>query len=121
MLKVKINSKQIFENYEDSFSEEHECDIIYLEDGFKILYDNCEVSYDNGKVFVNNNSVFMEIEVDNKNIAKMNTPYGVIDLEVIGEKISFNRNPFCFEIRYAIKFGNTEQYINELQILVLNN
>ena len=30
--KVKINSKQIFESHVESFSEEHECEIIYLED-----------------------------------------------------------------------------------------
>ena len=121
MDKIKISSKQIFEEHEESFSEEHECEIIYLEDGFKILYDNCEVSFDGEKVFVKNDNMLLEIEVGKKNSAKMNTPYGAIELETVGDKVDFENNPFRFEMRYFIKFGNAEQYVNELQIVVLNN
>ena len=120
MVKIRINSKQIFEEHEESFSEEHECEIIYLEDGFKILYDNCEVSFDGLKVFVKNDNMLLEIEGGKKNLTKMNTPYGAIELETLGDKIDFVREPFDFKMRYFIKFGNTEQYINELQIVVLN-
>ena len=120
MSRVKINSKQIFSDYEDSFSEEHDCEIIYLDDGFKILYDNCEVSFDGVKVFVKNSNMILEIEINKKTFAKMNTPYGKIELEVIGDNINYIKNPFEFSMRYFIKLGNTEKYINEFQILVLN-
>lgn len=120
MDRIKISSKQIFEKHEDSFSEEHDCEIIFLEDGFKIMYDDGEIIYDGEKVLLKNESTFLEIEEGAKKLASMNTPYGILDIEVTGDRISFKENPFCFEVKYFIKIGDNAPYINELQVLVLN-
>lgn len=120
MNKIRINSKQIFENSEDSFSEEHECDIIFLEDGFKIIYDNGEIIYDGLKVFLKSDYTSLIIEQGVKNFSKMHTPHGIIEIEVSGEKINYIYEPFNFEVKYFVKMGETKPYINELQVLVLN-
>lgn len=119
MQKVRIVSKQIFEDYEDCFSNEYECEFIYLEEGFKILYDSGEVVYDGCQLLVKNNTSFLVIEKGVKNDASMNTPYGKISIEVTGEKILYTEQPFSFEVRYAIKLGNTKEYINELGIFII--
>lgn len=120
MSRIRINSKQIFENSEDTFSEEHECEIVLLEDGFKIIYDSGEIIYDGVKVFLKSASTNLVIEQGIKNSSKMNTPYGAIEIEVFGEKINYMCEPFNFEVRYFIRMGETKPYINELQVLVLN-
>lgn len=120
MARIRINSNQIFENHEDSFFEEYESEIVFLEDGFRILYDNSEISFDGEKVFVKNSNMVFEVEIGKRSLTNMNTPYGVIELEITGEKFNFIKEPFCFDLRYFIKFGNTEKYINELQILVVD-
>ena len=120
MSRIRINSKQIFENYEDSFSEEHECEIIFLEDGFKIIYDIGEIIYDGVKVFLKGNSTNLIIEQNIKNLSEIHTPYGAIEIEVSGDKINCTYEPFNLEVRYFIKMGETKPYINELQVFVLN-
>lgn len=118
MSRIKIDSKQIFESYTDSISEEHEGKIDFIEDGFEIEYAGCYIKFVPNALCIKREQMYLNIELGKINSTIINTPYGEMELTTKGNKISWNREPFCFNVSYAIKFGNTEEYINELQIVV---
>jgi uncharacterized beta-barrel protein YwiB (DUF1934 family) len=57
------------------------------------------------------------IEKAKKNTMKYDTPYGEIKLEMEGKEIEFKKDgPILLKISYLIKIENVKEYINELQI-----
>ena len=118
-MKLEIKSKQIYETHVDNeLTETHECEIELFEDGFVINYGLNSICLKDDVLSINRESTSLKIENGKSNVSKLSTPYGNIQLEVTGESLSFNKNPFLLEVRYKIKIGNTDEYINEIQVVV---
>lgn len=116
-MKVLIKSVQIFETHEDSVEEKYDCEFLESENGFEIIYDGTKIRYLDDVVYVDRENSSLVIEKGKINNSKLNTPYGVINMEIKGESVECLENPFDFKVRYLIKLGNLESYINELRIL----
>ena len=117
--KIKVKSNQIFDNHMDSFEEEYECEIEKFENGFKIVYDGSMIIVEDEVVTINNNNTNLIIEKAINNSSKYETPYGVIDIEVEGKELELNVDSNHLLVSYYIKIGNSEKYINELNIIIM--
>ena len=115
-MKIVIKSKQIYEDYEDEILESYDAEILYVDNGFKLVYNDTTLYFDGECVFLKRPNFNLEIRVGIKTISKLITPYRDIQVEVMGKKINFVKSPFEIDFTYSIKVGNTEEYINELQI-----
>lgn len=115
-IKIEIKSSQIFEDYVDNVFEVHDAYLAYMDDGFKLIYDDVILYFDGESVCLKRDGMNLKIKLDVKTVSKIITPYGEIDIEIKGEKMSFYKSPFGFKIRYLISVGNTKGYINELEI-----
>ena len=62
----------------------------------------------------------LKVESNKVNSSILKTPYGDIKLEITGEYIKWIKEPFLFEIRYKIKMEQTKEYINELQLQIID-
>ena len=118
-MKVLIKSSQVFEECVDRVEEDHECKLEYFDDGFELYYDDTKVRVEKDILYVNRASMCMKIELEKENVSNMETPYGNIEIKVSGEKINWNKNPFSLNARYRIELGGALGYINELQILFI--
>lgn len=116
-----INSKQIFEEHVDEISEKHTGEIIWLDDGFKVNYDNSEIFVTQNVLVVKTENTTMTIEPNKTNLSKIQTPYGIIDLEIVGEYVKWEREPFLLKVRYRLKMEQTQEYINELQLCIVED
>lgn len=116
-----INSKQIFEEHVDEISEKHTGEIIWLDDGFKVNYDNSEIFVTQNVLVVKTENMTMTIEPNKTNLSKIQTPYGIIDLEIAGEYVKWEREPFLLKVRYRLKMEQTQEYINELQLCIVED
>ena len=115
-MEICIKSKQIYEEHEDEIIENHVAEIIYLDEGFKMIYDDTSLYFDGESLSLTKTNMNLEIKVGSRCTSKVTTPYGDIPLDVEGKDINFCKTPFKFDVRYLIKIGNTKEYINELQI-----
>lgn len=116
-MKVLIKSSQIFEEYVDGVEEVHECKLEYLDDGFELDYDDTKVKVEKDILYVDRASMCLKVELDKENASNMQTPYGDIEIKVCGESLKWAKNPFSLNARYRVELGGTLGYMNELQIL----
>lgn len=121
-MELKIISKQVYEDYEESFEEIYKDSSIKLLDK-KILinYNGIEIIYEKEKKAIiikrPENSIF--IELNNENEFLYETPYGKSSIKTFGEKIIYENSPFKLIFEYKIVFGNTKEYKNIIEILEL--
>lgn len=120
-MKILINSKQIFEEHEDKVFEEYHGDVVLIEGGFELKYDESKIIFRENKLIVTTQNTSMIIEVNRTHLSSLQTPYGVIELEINGEYMEWQENPFLFEVRYKVKMEQTQCYINELQIQIIED
>lgn len=118
-MKISIKSKQIFEEHFDQVEEQKEAKLTCFDKGFEIIYDNTKVKFQDNVLWVDTVDLSLKIEEQKENVASMKTPYGIIDINVIGEYIKWINEPFSLNIKYKLKLGGSAEYINELQILVI--
>lgn len=117
---LKFNSTQIFEQHVDNISEEHMCNVDICDKGFEISYECCNIKLFEEKLTIDKEFMKLEIEIAKRNFSKMVTPYGQIDIEVEGKKLNWTQKPFSLKTSYNIKLGNTSEYVNELEIVVVD-
>ena len=119
-MKLNIKSKQIYETHTDEITEEYEAKINFFENGFEICYDICKIKLENDCLYIEKPEMKLKIikETETKNLFK--TPYGNIEILVKGIDYTWNDNPFQLDLKYILKLGNTTEYINELQMSILD-
>ncbi len=115
-----IKSKQIFESHTDMVEEKHNCNIVFFDKGFRIEYDNYEIKYKNNIFYILKPEMELRIEIEKEFCSTINTPYGYMSIAVKGIEFSWNKEPFNCYLKYSIKLGNTENYINEMQMFIEN-
>lgn len=119
-MNLKIISKQIYEEHEEMEEELYaDYKINFLDKSVLINYNENEIIYDLEKDTVEikrlENNIFIKLNEESSSIYK--TPYGVINLKTVGEKIELKENPFNIKIEYKIVFGNVEEYKNIIEII----
>lgn len=117
--KIRIKSSQIFEEHVDSIEEEYECTIEKFENVIKIVYDNSVITIQDKIVMIDREKGKLVIEDQIRNCMKYETPYGTIDIETQGKEIQLIEAPFILKLSYYIRVGNAKEYVNELQIVVV--
>lgn len=117
--KIKIKSKQIFEEHIDSFEEEYESVIETFENGMKIVYDNNIITIQDGIAIIEKVNTKLRIEEKVRNVTEYHTPYGMIELQIEGKEVEISDKPIILKLSYFIKVGNAKEYMNELQIVVV--
>ena len=122
-MKLKIISKQVYEDYEEENEEIYEdYNIKFLDKIIVINYNNGEVIYDKEKNTVEvkrtENNIFIELNKENESIYE--TPYGNIQIKTFGKKNCVTESPFKMTIEYNILLGNTSEYKNIIEILEAN-
>jgi len=114
--KLKIKSRQIFEEHIDSYIEEHDGLIEKFENGLKIVYDNIVILVQDEMVLIHKENMKWIIEKEKKNIGEYHTPYGIVEVELQGKEVRILEEPVILKLSYWIKIGNAKEYVNELQI-----
>ena len=119
MKKIKMKSSQIFESHSDSFEKEYDAEIERLEDGIKIVYDNTIILIQKDMVHIQSGNNTLNIEKHARRKTKYHTPYGVLSIETEGKEIIVEEDAILLQLQYLMKVGNTKEYTNHLQIIVV--
>lgn len=119
-MNIKIKSKQIYEDHEESFEEIYEdYKIKLLDKNIVINYNGVEIIFHKEKNVVEikrkENNIFIELNKENESVYE--TPYGKMIMRTYGEKISIEEKPFILNIKYKITLGNVAEYKNIIEIL----
>ena len=116
---ILIQSNQIFEDHIDDLEERIECFLNFFENGFELLYDSGSIKLLNDILYVERENMSLLIENKKLNTSKFKTLYGEFELSVKGQDISWSKEPFSLSVKYLLKFGSTEEYINEIKIMLV--
>lgn len=119
-MKIKIITKQIYDEHEETTEQVYE--------DASIIFENSKVtiSYGEEKIIVNEKEKTLEILRDKNNIfiqqneeksLNYETPYGKIDLVTIGEKMFISHEPFSLIFEYKIIMNQQINYKNIIEII----
>jgi len=126
---VRINAKQILEDHEEVEQNNCEGEINYYNNGtileFTEKHEELELKFKmtilKDKIITERNGQNMTFDLENKCNTKLNTPYGMLGMDITTKKIDvIKENDKIKEIHlgYDIELDNKMQYYNMVDILV---
>lgn len=126
---VEINSKQIFQDHEEEEKNKCEGEITYHNNGtileFTEKYEDQELKFKmtilKEKIITDRNGQTMIFDLENKNRTTLNTPYGVLNMQVTTKKINITKEAEeikIIQLEYEIELENSMKYDNEVEIKV---
>lgn len=126
-VEVEINSKQIFEDHEDS--EKNKClgEITYHNKGaileFTEKYEDQELKFKmtilENKVITSRNNQPMIFDLQNKNNTTLNTQYGVLNMVITTKVVDITKEEDLIKkihLEYEIELENSMKYDNVVEI-----
>lgn len=118
-MKLQIKSIQKYQDHEEEIMQTiSEAEIEESNHKVVIIYPNNQMIFDftHQEVTIIKEGHQLFITMNEKMINTYPTPYGTIELEIIGEQMEIQKNPFLITLRYKISNHGIGEYLNTVEI-----
>lgn len=114
-----IKSSQIFETHTESLEEIQECWLENLENGFILHLENGILKWQDKTFTMDRDGFQLMIQPNERWKTQYPTSYGMIAVEIVGIEVEVTMEPvLMIYLKYQMKLGDSESYINEVRIQV---